>query len=377
MNEYAWNKVSSMVFIEAPCGVGFSYSDNPDVDYHTDDAQTAADNYALIQEFMTRFPQFRKNDLYITSESYGGHYMPTLAKEIVDQNTAVGTDSEKNLNFKGFAVGNPQTTFYSAIPASLETYWGHQLISKPLWDEYSDTCRKGNHPRSLEECETLFLAMYKQIGNLNPYALDYPVCTDDSRAGAKGGRRQRVWMLNHFLDSMATMEGSDPQSIQTMRDTLKLESVDGYEPCAEDYMTTYLNTAEVKKAIHVKDDIEWQDCSRSLRYKQTDGKNDMTPYYNYLLDGDYGLDIMVYSGDDDDVCATVGTQSWIWDLGYNVTSHWKEYTVADQTAGYITKWSDQRFALATVHGAGHEVPTYKPEVALDLFTRYLKGEVTK
>ena len=72
-------------------------------------------------------------------------------------------------------------------------------------------------------------------------------------------------MLNHFLDSMATMEGSDPQSIQTMRDTLKLESVDGYEPCAEDYMTTYLNTAEVKKAIHVKDDIEWQDCSRSLR----------------------------------------------------------------------------------------------------------------
>ena len=45
----------------------------------------------------------------------------------------------------------------------------------------------------------------------------------------------------------------------------------------------------------------------------------MTPYYNYLIDGKFGLNLLVYSGDDDDVCATVGTQSWIWDLGYKVS----------------------------------------------------------
>ena len=84
MNEYMWNKVANMVFIESPCGVGFSYSDDKD-DYKTGDAQTASDNYALIQEFMKRFPDFRENKLYITSESYGGHYMPTLAKQIVDE----------------------------------------------------------------------------------------------------------------------------------------------------------------------------------------------------------------------------------------------------------------------------------------------------
>lgn len=137
-NPYSWNTVANMVFIEQPCGVGFSYSSDPDNgDYKTDDATAASDNYKLIQAFFDRFPQYRANDLYITSESYGGHYMPTLAKTIVD-NQAKGTDSK--LNFKGFAVGNPATTFYSAIPASLDTYWGHQLVSKPLWDDYQRDC---------------------------------------------------------------------------------------------------------------------------------------------------------------------------------------------------------------------------------------------
>lgn len=37
-------------------------------------------------------------------------------------------------------------------------------------------------------------------------------------------------------------------------------------------------------------------------------------------DSGYGLDILVYSGDDDSQCATVGTQDWIWSLGYEVSA---------------------------------------------------------
>ena len=99
----------------------------------------------MIQAFLTRFPQFRKNDLYITSESYGGHYLPTLAKQIVDENTAAPTTGNPVINFKGFALGNPATTFYSAIPAGLETYWGHQLISKPLYDKFERHCKVEGH----------------------------------------------------------------------------------------------------------------------------------------------------------------------------------------------------------------------------------------
>ena len=55
---------------------------------------------------------------------------------------------------------------------------------------------------------------------------------------------------------------------------------------------------------------------------------------------------------------------------------WQDYTVSEQTAGYITKWAGTKLAFATVHGAGHEVPTYKPDIALSLWKSYLAGELT-
>jgi carboxypeptidase C (cathepsin A) len=233
--------------------------------------------------------------------------------------------------------------------------------------------------------------MYVENRGLNPYALDYPVCVEDAGTNAgrakKHGRSQRTWLMNHILPSIFTTEADEHgnyklsaehnEKLNQIKKTIGLQPVDGYEPCADDYMTSWLNQASVKAALHVKDDIAWLDCSRTIRYKQADGHHDMTPIYKYLIDGKFGLNIVVYSGDNDDVCATSGTQSWIWDLGYKVAGkEWQAYTVNGQVGGYLTKWTDTKFAFATVHGAGHEVPTYKPDVAMYLWDSYLKGELT-
>lgn len=364
-NDYAWNKVANMVFVEQPCGVGYSYSSAEDTseDYKHDDASAATDNYNMIQEWLKAFPEYAENDLYYTSESYGGHYMPTLAKEIVDKNAA---GENPKINYKGFAVGNPATTFESTTPAMLQMYWGHQVVAKPTWDAYEKNCMDTLIP-NVTKCEALFMDMYVQIGGLNPYAIDYPVCTEDTPR--KYGRSQRNWLLNHLF--------ANEQSSPEFKKAIGLEPVEGYEPCEEDYMTAWINQPSVREALHVQTDIEWESCSRSIRYKQSDGSNSMTEYYNYLIDGGFGLNILVYSGDNDSVCATVGTQGWIWDLGYLVAGRmWQTYEYAGQTAGYFTQWKDTKLGFLTVHGAGHEVPTYKPDVALDLFTKYLNGEWT-
>lgn len=374
MNDYMWNKVANMVYIESPCGVGFSYSDDRD-DYKTGDAQTASDNYDLIQQFMNRFPDLRQNKLYITSESYGGHYMPTLAKQIVvSQKNA--PEAEK-LNFKGFAVGNPFTTPYSGIPASVETYWGHQVVSKPTYDKWVTSCVDPTKPNA-EECEALFIEFYRQVGSLNPYALDYPICLDDSNL-AKYGRAQRLAFFNHwFASASADLRNAVGLPSLFSSEGGEVKAADTYEPCEDVYTTDYLSREDVKKAMHVKEDIVWEECSYSVRYDEKDGLQSMVPIYQELINGGAGLDILVYSGDDDSVCGTVGTQSWIWDMGYGKPfgQTWSEYTYNGQPSGFVTKWTKEKLAFVTVHGAGHEVPTYKPEVALDLFTKYLNGEWT-
>lgn len=46
-----------------------------------------------------------------------------------------------------------------------------------------------------------------------------------------------------------------------------------------------------------------------------------------------------------------------------------------QTSGYVTKFEEgSGLTFATVHGAGHEVPTYRPQQALQLLDNYLQGE---
>ena len=347
-NEYAWNKVANMVFLEQPVGVGFSYSNNKD-DYKIGDDQAAKDNLATIRGFLTRFPQFAESPLYITSESYGGHYMPTLANEIIHYNDA--TESGK-LNFKGFAVGNPYTDYYSGVGAEMETYWGKQLLPKPSWDKYvANGCLTVEQQLNNSVCTYMILDFMKKVGNLNPYALDYPVCLSS---------QQRA--MHTFL------HGS--------------ERVASYEPCEDEFSANYLNDPAVKKAIHVLDDIEWVECSHTTKYQMADKMLPMEKYYRTILNSKTHPDlrVLVYSGDDDSVCGTIGTQKWIYDLGFPVDNLWTTWFVDGQTAGYSTTFKtpfgkESRFAFMTVHGAGHEVPTYKPKEALDLFQRYLQNDI--
>ena len=49
----------------------------------------------------------------------------------------------------------------------------------------------------------------------------------------------------------------------------------------------------------------------TVDYDYNDMKNSTAPIYKYLIDSDPNLNILIFSGDDDAVCSTLGTQNWV------------------------------------------------------------------
>lgn len=119
-----------MLYVESPAGVGFSYSE--DKKYATNDTeasdpgcgegpasclpqpgrlgvlpccltpvssclQVAHNNYLALKDFLRLFPEYSKNDLFLTGESYGGVYIPTLAEWVMQ-------DPSLNLKVSGWAL---------------------------------------------------------------------------------------------------------------------------------------------------------------------------------------------------------------------------------------------------------------------------------
>ena len=76
---------------------------------------------------------------------------------------------------------------------------------------------------------------------------------------------------------------------------------------------------------------------------------------------------------------TWGTVDCIDSLNLTVKTPWKPWAsqhldgTSKQRAGYVKEYG-YNFTFATVQGAGHLVPTYKPHFALTMISKWLAGE---
>lgn len=368
-NDWAWNKIVNMIFLEQPVGVGYSYSNNQ-ADYKMDDKQSAQDNLQTILGFLEKFPHFveNKNKIYITSESFGGHYMPQLAQEIFSYNeNQIKTNQTKQmLNFAGLAVGNPYVDFYSGTGAMMETYYNFNLLPQPLWQSYVDEgCTNPLNMLNDSICSAYILKFDKMVGNINPYALEFPVCVSSpTQQKYISNKLHRDFFQTNVLDF-------NSQAIT-------------YEPCEENYATSYLNDLLVKEALHVRTDTKWVDCSTTIKYSTADRmKSTKHIYKELLLNKNWpNFRMMVYYGDVDGVCSNVYSK-WLFDLGFAYSNNqlWNNWYVDGQMSGFITQFKTQldskevpnRFTYATVHDAGHEVPAYKPKESFMLFQAFINA----
>lgn len=364
-NKYSWNKIANMLYLEAPAGVGFSYK--PDKNYTIGDNQVAKDNHAALQYFLIHFREFSKNEFYVTGESYGGIYVPTLSSLLVD---------DSDFNFKGYAVGNGVTDDNMLGNALMYFGYFHGLWGNSLWNELQTYCcnQKDENNRCKfvtnpdPDCRSAVGAAEEIIYNLNVYNL-YASCYHSNASQE----------FHPAFNPVFHTFRKHPHFIQKYQKLAMLkERLDEVPPCIDATgSTVYLNRQDVRKAIHIPDDLPgWAICSAevgALYHREYDTMR--AQYLKVLATKKHR--ILVYNGDVDMACNFLGDEWFVDSLKQEVVKGYTAWHVTDargfkQVAGFVKQFENINFV--TVKGSGHMVPQDKPQQAFVMFQKFLKNE---
>ncbi|KAA8542059.1 hypothetical protein F0562_023211 [Nyssa sinensis] len=344
-NEYSWNKEANMLYLETPIGVGFSYSSDSS-SVTVNDEITARDNLVFLQRWFLKFPEYRKRDLFITGESYAGHYIPQLAKLMIQFNK-----KEKLFNLKGIALGNPVLEFATDFNSRAEFFWSHGLISDSTYKMFTSAC---NYSRYVSEyyrdsVSTVCSRVMSQVGRETSRFVDkYDVTLD-------------VCISSVFSQSKII----SPQEVS--------ETID---VCVEDETVNYLNRQDVQKALHAQlvGVRRWDVCSNILDYELLDVEIPTISIVGSLVKA--GISVLVYSGDQDSVIPLIGSRKLVHELakelGLNTTVPYRVWFEGQQVGGWTQVYGNI-LSFATIRGASHEAPFSQPERSLVLFKSFLQG----
>ncbi|CBI27154.3 unnamed protein product, partial [Vitis vinifera] len=346
LNDFSWNKVANILFLEAPVGVGFSYTNKSSDLLKLGDRITAEDSHAFLVQWFKRFPSLKTHDFYITGESYAGHYVPQLAELIYERNKRSSKDFY--INLKGFMIGNAVINDETDDMGLIEFAWSHAIISDQIYHGIMKNCdfKSGNLTNLCIKYVEGFFEAYLDI---DVYSIYTPVCLSSS----KETYRKLVTAPRLFAQH-----------------DLWHQLPSGYDPCTEDYAEKYFNREDVQKALHAnvtKLPYPYTTCSKVIR-RWNDSPDTVLPTIQKLLKA--GLRIWVYSGDTDGRVPVTSTRYSINKMGLRIQQKWRAWFDRKQVAGWVVTY-EGGLTLATVRGAGHQVPILAPSQSLALFSHFL------
>ncbi|XP_051183442.1 serine carboxypeptidase 2 isoform X2 [Lolium perenne] len=262
LNEYRWNKVANILFLDSPAGVGFSYTKTTSDLYTSGDNRTAHDSYSFLAEWFEKFPHYKYRDFYIAGESYAGHYVPELSQLIHRKNKGV---NKPIINIKGFMVGNGLIDDYHDHRGKFQFWWNHGLVSDDTYRLLNDSCLHDSTVHPSPACAAALNVYKGEHGNIDLYSIYTPTC-NETAASRRQPNGRYPWMTG------------------------------SYDPCTERYSTAYYNRLDVQRALHANVtgaiNYTWAACSNTINRNWRDAPSSMLPIYKELIGA--GLRIWVF-----------------------------------------------------------------------------------
>lgn len=221
--------------------------------------EVAANFMIFVQGFLAKFPQFKNREIFITGESYAGHYIPAIGAVL----------KKNNFNLVGVAIGNGWTDPFYQYPQYAEFALENDLVTQHsyylLWGAY-------------KVCQGLILAKL-------PWIIPLEVC-----------QLATQYILGNPISPRFNVYDI----------TKKCE----HPPLCYDFdlVGEFLARKDVISALGVQG-RKWSDCNMVVHTKMLgDWLTNLSEEVSYLINS--GLKVLVYSGDLDFICNWRGGEAW-------------------------------------------------------------------
>ncbi|XP_072951790.1 serine carboxypeptidase-like 7 isoform X2 [Typha angustifolia] len=345
---HSWTKVANIIFLDSPVGAGFSFSASPE-GYIVGDISSSTQVHQFIIKWFIDHPQFLSNPFYVGGDSYAGKVVPLITYDI---SQGIEYGKQPLLNLKGYLVGNPVTD--EKIDKDYRVPYAHGvgIISDQIYELAKKHCEGEDFedPRSAP-CVEVLNVVKKHISKVQIDSILDPVCPLLSPK-PNGVAERRT--LKAEYEKLLQLPEPPP---------FKCESYF--------YFLSYYwaNNQTTKEALGVKKGAavrEWQRCKDGIPYT-----HDLpsTIRYHYHLTS-RGYRALVYSGDHDLVVPFLGTQAWVRSLNFSIVDDWRSWGSGGQSAGFTITYSNN-MTFATVKGASHDAPEFRPKECLAMVRRWL------
>ncbi|KAJ7934228.1 alpha/beta-hydrolase [Mycena leptocephala] len=407
-NNFSWNQLADMIWVDQPVGVGYSTSDN--TSYVRDEDQMGEDFVGFLSNMVKIFPSLATRPLYLMGESYAGTYIPYITKTIFS--TPNPPVTLRKIAVGDGSLGSDAVFEQLSTISTIETY--PQLINyDPEVYEYFKTqehlcgydlnltsarlAARGDSSRYKSLVTTLKAGQVNKVvpsrRELERWDEPHTAWKRDLAGRANGtldpwyGCFLLAEMWDYALNFTFpwSLGGEDPYDVP---DALNPE-VPGQNPnTSPSPAEVYMNDATIRTALHAPTSKDWVAVSPyPFNSSQGNGASgDPSPEPMIFLSdlatnaSARGVGIVFYSGNDDSLVAHRGTEVVIQNMTFGGVQGFTRKPATAFTdddgnfAGIVHQERNLTYALFP--GAGHTVPQYVPAAALVFVREFVLGSNT-
>ncbi|WAR55759.1 hypothetical protein PtB15_6B502 [Puccinia triticina] len=337
-----WSEYANLLFVDQPAGTGYSFVNVGDDVREL--AQAAEQVVVFLKNFYKVFPEFSKIDTYLAGESFAGQYIPYFAQAILDT-AALSTP------LLGLLMGNPWINPKVQYLSYLDFAYERGIIVK-------GTSSAIEAEKSFRKCEKAL----KKPTESNRILVD--PCEDGLQsilnAGAKVINGTKMTPVAYNITEMSAEEAIEwPKRNQNLK--------------------AYLFQNSTVAALHATAKMgKWTLCNDTIGKEMWVPQS--APSSTLIPTLVKKLKVVIYVGDQDYMCNSLGLNRSISEMEWNGQKGWgvdekgqpifpQDYYVNGTKQG---SWTEARgLSFVKYDQASHLVPADAPHAAHDMLLRFM------